>query len=477
MQREFILNTFLLIFLNLLVKPIYILGVELRVQNELGTEAWGLYFTLIGFIYFFQFINDFGFSHFIRKYITEQRDHIKEIFPGLLTTKLVFSIAFITLVWLANLIFGFEQNHVDLLIIITINFTLSTFIQVYRAALAGMGHYRLDSFLSSFDKGLLILIILYALNHFGQDFTIYHFVIGQGISLVLTLAVAILYFYRRHPMPLIDLKLATLNKYIRRSLPFAVIILLMSIYSRLDSVMLRELLADGLYQAGSYGAAFRLYDAANMFVLIIGALLLPMSAHLIKDKIKMNVMINQAVKIVLVITVGCSVVCGFYHAEIMEALYLDYQRDWGQIFLWLMIGFIPLGFGHVFGVLLMANEKVWSLNRIYLGALILNLILNFYLIPEYKAVGAAFATVITQFIVIIAEVILFSRGYKWKMETPFRLLIFVVGSFGIGYAISNFIELNWIISIIVTASSLSIWAVLSGLVPIRELWLDYKANR
>jgi hypothetical protein len=46
MQKKFLSNLILLVFLNLLVKPFWIF-VEINVQNATGTEQYGMYFALL----------------------------------------------------------------------------------------------------------------------------------------------------------------------------------------------------------------------------------------------------------------------------------------------------------------------------------------------------------------------------------------------------------------------------------------------
>ena len=46
MQNRFIKNIIFLLFLNLLVKPFWILGIDVAVQNRVGASAYGLYFAL-----------------------------------------------------------------------------------------------------------------------------------------------------------------------------------------------------------------------------------------------------------------------------------------------------------------------------------------------------------------------------------------------------------------------------------------------
>ena len=43
------------------------------------------------------------------------------------------------------------------------------------------------------------------------------------------------------------------------------------------------------------------------------------------------------------------------------------------------------------------------LNKIAVVGLVINVVLNFWLIPQYQAVGAAIASLVTQAVIIIAQ--------------------------------------------------------------------------
>ena len=45
-QKKFVTNLALLLFLNLLIKPFWILGIDREVQNLVGEKEYGLYFAL-----------------------------------------------------------------------------------------------------------------------------------------------------------------------------------------------------------------------------------------------------------------------------------------------------------------------------------------------------------------------------------------------------------------------------------------------
>lgn len=50
MKREFVLNLVFLLLINILIKPLFIFGVDLGVQNRIGAD-YGLYFALLNLAY------------------------------------------------------------------------------------------------------------------------------------------------------------------------------------------------------------------------------------------------------------------------------------------------------------------------------------------------------------------------------------------------------------------------------------------
>ena len=63
-NKNFSINLVFLLGLNLLVKPIYLFGVELGVQNAVGAEDYGLYYAMFNFTFLFNVLLDLGINNF-----------------------------------------------------------------------------------------------------------------------------------------------------------------------------------------------------------------------------------------------------------------------------------------------------------------------------------------------------------------------------------------------------------------------------
>ena len=56
MQRKFLTNLGLMLFLNLLIKPVWIFAIDRNVQNVVGAMDYGFYFDLLNFSFLFNIL-------------------------------------------------------------------------------------------------------------------------------------------------------------------------------------------------------------------------------------------------------------------------------------------------------------------------------------------------------------------------------------------------------------------------------------
>ena len=291
MNREFILNILLLVFINLLIKPFFIFGIDLTVQNRVG-EEYGLYFALLNLTYIFQILNDFGIQNFNNRYLSQHPQLLPKYFPNLLAIKGLLSVLYILLtLLLAFGIFGYRGHELPVLFILLCNAVLVQLIFFLRSNVSGLGHYRLDSFLSSLDKLLMLAtcgVLLWG-NLPGIPLNIETFALAQTLALLLTTLIVFGLLRQKADFPVRPSWAKNWRAgrpvvlfLLRKSFPYALVVLLMFAYTRLDGVLLERLLPDGKAHAEVFAGAYRLLDACNMFGYMFASLLLPMFARLLK---------------------------------------------------------------------------------------------------------------------------------------------------------------------------------------------------
>lgn len=106
MNREFLLNILFLLFVNLLIKPFYVFGVELTIQNEVGKEAYGLYFALFNFTLTLQIVSDLGIYNFNNRHIAQHPYLLSKYFSPMLVAKGLLSLLYFSWSSALALLFG-----------------------------------------------------------------------------------------------------------------------------------------------------------------------------------------------------------------------------------------------------------------------------------------------------------------------------------------------------------------------------------
>ena len=126
---------------------------------------------------------------------------------------------------------------------------------------------------------------------------------------------------------------------------------------------------------------------------------------------------------------------------------------------------------YIFGSLLVANGSLRQLNYLYAASLLFNVVLNLLLIPKYKAEGAAIATCLTQFGVLIAKLALAHRLLKPgnTLSTLIRFPALLALSFTTGFFIHGYLDTGWFWRFLLTLAAGGIAALGLGLVNLRGL--------
>ncbi|MGH1337000.1 MAG: oligosaccharide flippase family protein [Aureispira sp.] len=478
MNKEFLLNILFLLAVNLLIKPLYVFGVDLKVQNEVVN--YGLYSALLNFSYIFQIFSDLGIHQYNNRQVAQHEYLFGKYFPHLLSLKGGLSIVFMLLSLVTAIAIGYRGQALYLLSFLLLNQIFITLTFFFRSNLSGLQQYRLDSFLSVLDKLLMLLLALPLLwGPWAVVFQIEYLVYIQSIAFGITSLVAFL-ACRRFVGQRLRLRwnLSLLYAILKQSLPFSLVVLLMSIYTRMDAIMIERLLSDPNFsQSNRYAAAYRLLDAVNMVGYLFAGLLLPMFARMLQHKKDIVPLLSLSVRMMLVVTFSFSIAVCFNATPILQMLYKAYHPEMVPLLILLLIGFNAIGVIHIVGTLLTANGNLKALNSVFVVGIFLNLTSNYFLILKYGAWGAAFSTLLTQSFVAIAELWLARQYFKlaWSKAFWLQVSLFIIGVLVLNYLLIAS-QLAWGLCF-VGAGLLSVgWAFVTQLLQPKRILSTFKTK-
>jgi len=425
LKRKFITNLILLLALNLLIKPFWILGIDRSVQNLVGDETYGLYFALFNFSLLLNILLDVGITSFNNRNIAQHNFLLKKHFSNIVGLKFLLAIVYAVFTLTVAAIIGYSKVQIHLLVFLIFNQFLISFTLYLRSNISALHLFKTDSIISVLDRSIMILIcsVLLFTDYFRANFSIAWFVYAQTAAYLLTTIITFFIVLKKSGRISVRFNPKFYTVFLRKSYPYALLILLMGFYNRIDAVMLERLLPEavGQEQAGIYAQAFRLLDAVSMFGVLVAGLLLPIFAKMLIQKEAIGSMVKLSFTLLMVPAIVVAVSSIFYDTEIMEVLYHSNTAHSSELLGILMTGFLGIATTYIFGTLLTANGSIKHLNLMALGGMVLNVTLNFVLIPKYLAFGSAYASLTTQILTGIAQA--FLAMYIFKLKPDFRVIL------------------------------------------------------
>lgn len=412
MKKEFTGNILFLIGINLLVKPFYALVIDTSVQNMVGPESYGLFLAIFNFVYIQQIFADLGIQNYNNRNISRNPKDLAAVLPKILSSKILFTLFFIAITLLLSWVFGYLKHFKEILVWIIASQATLSFLLYCRTNISGVGRYFTDSFISVLDKLILIIWMSYVIwvNPESVDFSISYFAQVQLASIAITLFFVLIYTNQKLVKLSLNFDFRFTKELLFQSLPYASLVLLMAGYSRMDGIMLEQLLDDNALEAGIYARSFRLYDTVNNFTFLFAALLLPMFSRMIKAREAVMDLVSWSFRLISLGSLYVIVAVYFRGGDILQVFYTDVEEGFPSVLFLLMLAGFGLSLNYIYGTLLTANGSIGRLNAIALIGFTLNILVNLILIPRWQGSGAAMATLVTQYLVLILQVI-----YSYKL--------------------------------------------------------------
>ena len=451
MRKTFITNLILLLFLNILVKPFYIFGIDRTVQNVVGAEIYGVYAAMFSLSIIFNIILDMGIANFNNRSIAQDNTLLPQYFSSMVVLKFLLGIVYCIVLGIVGTSLGFGFEQFKIFGILAINQFLLSFLLYLRSNISGTYMYKTDSCISVIDRLLMIIICGYLLLTHRDDFCIEWFVYAQTISYAIPCIIAFCIVLGKAKRFSFHFDLKFLLQIVKKTYPFALLSLLMSLYTRTDMVMIERMLPDGAKQAGIYAQSYRILDAVSMFAYLFATLLLPMFAKMLKDQAPLGKFTKFSFLLllspVLVFVIGCCT----YSTELMDLMYEESIDTSAKIFQVLIIGFIPISSSYIFGTLLTANNSMKVMNLMAAAGMICNIGFNAIFIPRYGAWGAAVVSVITQFFTGIIQIILSLKYFKFHIpyKDIAKMTVFILINLLLFYFLKGVISENWIYNVLI----------------------------
>ena len=249
---------------------------------------------------------------------------------------------------------------------------------------------------------ILSVVLMFLLVHKQEDYVIY-----GAITVFAAVGSNILNFIRINKY--INCKWYGKYKIIYHMKPIMILFaqsLAVSIYTNLDTVMLGFMKSDA--DVGFYNTAVKIKTILLSLVTSLGNVLLPRMSYYAKKEMKnefRDTMV-KALHFTFLLSVPLVIYFVLYAEESISFLAGNGYAGAVLPMQIITIAVIPTGLTGVLGVQVLTalEREKYVLYSVVTGAMV-DLLLNIFFIPQYGAVGAAFATMIAEFVVLLVQVV------------------------------------------------------------------------
>ena len=364
----------------------------------LGAEDFGRFSFAMAFVFLFDPILDPGLYHALIREIARKKEQSQKFLSHALTWKLIAAPIVFLLVFMWVNIVQNSQKTIYAVYLIAISFFLKSFNDAFRSALLAHEFFGLDSICTTVERlFLLIFGFLVLFNGGGLLAFCWVFIMARLMSLIVKV---ILVKYQICKVTL-GFDLGFIKHLLIIAVPIGALYITLNIYNYIDTVMLSTFKTD--IEVGWYNASYKIYEGLLIFPVIIGTVFMPRLSQLYKiNREAFNNLFLKGLKYIILISIFV-VLNGIVLSDKIVSICFGSQYKESIISLNVLL----VGILFVFSINFLQTALI-SMNRqkivlyLALSGLILNIALNLYLIPKYSYIGAAFATIIVEFLIFVS---------------------------------------------------------------------------
>ena len=388
-------------FLSLLVVGI--------LTRSLGPEGFGQYSAIFAYLYIFTAVADLGLYTFMVREISRigELSEERKIASKIFTLRLL---AVVSIIVLADLL------------VFALPYSLKIKIGVLIASLFSISSSLVQDLVGIFQKYLRLYLvslsdILARLVQLGSLAVLIRFESGLlwfVAVVVFSEAVhfGLIFGFSRHMVrvkPMVDF--TYFRHVIKTAMPIAVSLVLVLIYFKLDTVMLSVM--KPAKDVGIYSVAYKVLEAVIFLPAIYIGLVMPLlSRFAIKSKLEFIKTFRSAFNVITIFALYFSVYVFLMSDWIVKAIGGGAFLEASPVLKILSFAILLIFFGNLGGNAIIALNLQKKAMWIYLTGAVINVGLNFLLIPKYSYFAAASTTVITEIFITLTMLWLIRQNTK-----------------------------------------------------------------
>lgn len=369
----------------------------INIGRVLGTQDFGKFSFALAFVFLFDPLLDPGLHHLLIREISRKKSMCRHYLSTALSWKVLSAPIVIIIIAVIVHIIQDDQKTIMAVYLITGSLCFKSTKDPFRTALLAHEYFGLEAISAYFENVSLLvcgLISLYAGYGLLGICSVYLFVrLIDLIVIIIIVSITVC-------PPSINFDFKAINYLVVTSLPIGAFYITLNVYNYIDTVMLSIIKTDS--EVGLYNASYKIYEGLIIFPVIIGTVLMPrLSQYYKTNHMAFKELFSNGLKYIIIL--GLIVTTnGLLLSKTIIPILFGIEYNMASISLnILLIGIIFSYIINFLNTALITMDLQKIMLQIAVFGLVCNVALNFIFIPFYGYVGAAWATIIVQGIVMI----------------------------------------------------------------------------
>jgi O-antigen/teichoic acid export membrane protein len=381
---------------------------------------------------------DFGFDILLTTEISRAREQALKTFQNIFSYKIFFSIAAFLIMWVFSFIGNYSEETKISLQIFSFFLIFTTLTNFSLALTKGFERFSYES-ITQLIANVSLVIIVITLSFLKLSILVIatSFVLTRLLGLILSI------YFNKKLLPELSFKInfSKEKELHQKVLVFGFHLLFANLFFQIDTILL-SLWKGNLY-VGIYQAVFKFIILPLMIPDILNLTLLPVLSRLFvneKEKaLKISYLLN---KLLFFLSLPITLILYVYAEDIIHIIYGSgqYAASIPVLKIFAFNVFVRFSFEAFALILTTTNRQIIRMFTV-IAATVLNVTLNYLLIPKYGVSGAAIVSLICiVFVYGVYSIYSLNLFRKWHLNFTNLFLIFMTIS--IGYLLSNVNHLN-----------------------------------
>jgi len=397
-----------------------------------GVNQFGEFSFAIGIASILIILGDMGLFQIVTRELSKNKNF--QHLSHLMGLKLFLSLFVMVIAVIVGFYFGkFYTNFRVLFLMVTLYMVVEHFSYLIFSFLRAENNLIYEALIKILNTFLVVLIGIPFVSSFKNAFSIS---VSYFIASILSLFFLFQIYNKKIRSLGVSYDREIWSYYLKRSYNIALMGLFFTLYRNMDITMLGwfKLIND----VGLYNSAYKILDVSLMPMVILSSWFFPRISSNVNDESRFKEIFHSYFILLFLVALYLGFLIVFWPKEI---LFLIYGKMYVKAFKVLYLLGVLLVVIYVSRILqdsLIALEEEKFIFRSTMVGVVVNFLLNVYLIPKFSYMGAAVATVLTYVVVVILYFYKFVKIKKFGFIS-FKITEILAGLFFIVF-ISHFIS-------------------------------------